>query len=167
NVNTVEYRSASIRINLGNGSSPILVVLLEKSHRLKPKNPASRPLKNGTSVNLHHGTSRFPTKIYLLDSGALEPGKQMIAQLQPESPIFAFLGDRFVLRDPSEQHTIAGGIVLDPDAAKHRKSSIVPEDVDLCLRSEIASSGFVRKEMLLRKSHFSTDEINEALKRLE
>src|SRR5207248_9299293 len=33
---TVADRSASLRINLGSGSSPILVVLLEKSHRLKP-----------------------------------------------------------------------------------------------------------------------------------
>src|SRR5437762_1657675 len=112
---TVADPSASLRTNLGSGASPILVVLLEKSHRLKPKNPAARPLKNGTSVNLHHGASRFPARIYLLDSDALEPGKQMIAQLQPESPIFAFLGDRFVLRDASEQYTIAGGVVLDPD----------------------------------------------------
>ena len=109
---------------------------------------------------MHHGTSRVAARVAFLE-------KDGVAHLKLASPIFAFLGDRFVLRDPSEQHTIAGGIVLDPDLAKHRKSSIVPEDVDLCLRSEIASSGFVRKEMLLRKSHFSTDEINEALKRLE
>src|SRR5438034_6246287 len=100
---TVADPSASLRTNLGSGASPILVVLLEKSHRLKPKNPAARPLKNGTSVNLHHGTSRFPARIYLLDSDALEPGKQMIAQLQPKSSIFAFLVDSFHLRHPSDQ----------------------------------------------------------------
>src|SRR6266513_1796956 len=32
---TVVDRSASLRLNLGSGASPILVVLLEKSHRLK------------------------------------------------------------------------------------------------------------------------------------
>ena len=175
---TVADPSASLRTNLGSGASPILVVLLEKSHRLKPKNPAARPLKNGTSVNLHHGTSRFPARIYLLDSDALEPGKQMIAQLQPESPIFAFLGDRFVLRDASEQYTIAGGVVLDPDGDRKefrdeekRKllmaRATAPDDVDLCVRSEIGLRGFVAIQSILGKSHFSRVEITEALLRLQ
>src|SRR6266480_3497460 len=175
---TVADPSASLRTNLGSGASPILVVLLEKSHRLKPKNPAARPLKNGTSVNLHHGTSRFPAKIYLLDGDALEPGRQMIAQLQPESPIFAFLGDRFVLRDASEQYTIAGGAVLDPDGDRKefrdeekRKllmaRATAPDDVDLCVRSEIGLRGFVAIQSVLGKSHFSRLEITEALLRLQ
>src|SRR6266513_5563446 len=175
---TVADPSASLRINLGSGASPILVVLLEKSHRLKPKDPAARPFKNGTSVNLHHGTSRFPAKIYLLDSDALEPGKQMIAQLKPESPIFAFLGDRFVLRDASEQYTIAGGVVLDPDGDRkefrHEEKrklllahAAAPDDVELRVRSEIGLRGFVPIQSVLAKSHFSRAEIAEALLRLQ
>src|SRR5437867_1337761 len=175
---TVADPSASLRTNLGSGASPILAVLLEKSNRLKPKDPAARPLKNGTSVNLHHGTSRFPARIYLLDSDALEPGKQMIAQLQPESPIFAFLGDRFVLRDASEQYTIAGGVVLDPDGDRKgfrdeekRKlliaRAMASDDVDLCVRSEIGLRGFVAIQSILGKSHFSRVEITEALLRLQ
>ena len=175
---TIVDPSASLRASSGSGASATLVVLLEKSHRLKPKDPAARPLKNGTSVNLHHGTSRFPAKIYLLDSDALEPGKQMIAQLKPESPIFAFLGDRFVLRDASEQYTIAGGVVLDPDGDRkefrHEEKrkllmarATAPDDVDLCVRSEIRLRGFVPIQAVLRKSHFSSAEIAEALQRLQ
>src|SRR6266567_2245132 len=175
---TVADPSASLWASPASRASSTLVVLLEKSHRLKPKDPAARPLKNGTSVNLHHGTSRFPAKIYLLDSDALEPGKQMIAQLKPESPIFAFLGDRFVLRDASEQYTIAGGVVLDPDAdhkefrdEEKRKllmaRAAAPDDVDLCVRSEIGLRGFVAIQGVLGKSHFSRAEIAEALLRLQ
>src|SRR5437764_12984168 len=175
---TVADPSASLRTNLGSGASPILAVLLETSYRLKPNDPAARRLKHGTSVNLHHGTSRFPARIYLLDSDALEPGKQMIAQLQPESPIFAFLGDRFVLRDASEQYTIAGGVVLDPDGDRKefrdeekRKllmaRATAPDDVDLCVRSEIGLRGFVAIQSILGKSHFSRVEITEALLRLQ
>jgi selenocysteine-specific elongation factor len=159
-------------------SSASLIVLLEKSSRLGPKEPAARPLRSGTSVYLQHGTSRFPAKIDLLEGRALEPGKQTIAQLKLESPIFAFLGDRFVLRDASEQHTIAGGVVVDPDGdrekfrtATQRKSLTAragaPEDVDLCVRSEILVHGFVGRETVLRKSCFSADEIAEALQRLQ
>jgi len=159
-------------------SSASLIVLLEKSRRLKTKDPAARPLKNGTSVNLHHGTSRFPAKIYLLEDRALEPGEQTIAQLKLESPIFAFTGDRFVLRDASEQHTIAGGVVLDPDGdrgkcrtATQRKllaaRAGAPDDVYLCVRSEISANGFMPRQAVLRKSHFSADEIGEALQELQ
>ncbi len=175
---TVADPSASLWASHASRASSTLVVLLEKSHRLKPKDPAARPLKNGTSVNLHHGTSRFPAKIYLLDSDALEPGKQMIAQLKPESPIFAFLGDRFVLRDASEQYTIAGGVVLDPDGDRkefrHEEKrkllmarATAPDDVDLCVRSEIGLRGFVAIQGVLGKSHFSRAEIAEALLRLQ
>ena len=97
-------------------SSSTLDVLLEKSPRLDRKDPAARPLKNGLSVYVHHGTARFSAKIALLEERALKPEKEAITQLRLASPIFAFLGDRFVLRDASEQHTIAGGLVLDPDA---------------------------------------------------
>ncbi len=175
---TVADPSASLRTSPASRASSTLVVLLEKSHRLKPKDPAARPLKNGTSVNLHHGTSRFPAKVYLLDSDALEPGKQMIAQLKPESLVFAFLGDRFVLRDASEQYTIAGGLVLDPigDRKEFRDEdkrkllmarATVPDDVDLCVRSEIGLRGFVPIQSILGKSHFSRAEIAEALLRLQ
>ena len=153
-------------------------VLLEKSPRLGRGDPAARPLKNGSSVHVHHGTARFHAKIALLEDHAVEPGKQAIAQLRLQSPIFAFLGDRFVLRDASEQHTIAGGVVLDPDGdrekfrdAAQRKlfaaHALASDDVDLCLRSEIALRGFARREMLLRKSRFSAGEIAEALLRLQ
>jgi len=164
-------------VDLGK-SSASLIVLLEKSHRLKPKDPAARSLKNGTSINLHHGTSRFPAKIYLLEDRALEPGEQTIAQLKLESPIFGFTGDRFVLRDASEQHTIAGGVVLDPDGdrgkcrtATQRKllaaRAGAPDDVYLCVRSEISANGFMPRQAVLRKSHFSADEIGEALQELQ
>jgi selenocysteine-specific elongation factor len=163
-------------VDLGR-SSASLIVLLEKSSRLGSKDLAGRPLKNGTSVYLHHGTSRFPAKINLLEDRSLKPGEETIAQIRLESPIFAFLGDRFVLRDASEQHTIAGGIVLDPDGDRGKLRSATqrklfaepagaPDDVDLCVRSQILVNGFVREQTVLRKSHFSADEITEALQRL-
>src|SRR5437773_3064524 len=163
-------------VDLGR-SSPSLIVLLEKSSRLGSKDPAGRPLKNGTSVYLHHGTSRLPAKINLLEDRSLKPGEETIAQIRLESPIFAFLGDRFVLRDASEQHTVAGGIVLDPDGDRHKLRSATqrklfaepagaPHNVDLCVRSKILVNGFVREQTVLRQSHFSADEITEALQRL-
>src|ERR1700730_14201673 len=164
-------------LDLGRPSST-LDVLLEKSLRLDRKDPGARPLKNGSSVYVHHGTARFSTKIALLEERALEPGKEAIAQLRLASPIFAFLGDRFVLRDASEQHTVAGGLVLDPDGDREkfrnagqrkllRARAHAPDDVNVCVRSEIARTGFTRREPSLRRSCFSDGEIAEASLRLQ
>jgi selenocysteine-specific elongation factor len=153
-----------------------LIAQVEKSPRLAAKEPAARPLKSGTSVYLHHGTSRAAARITLREKNGLEPGQKTIAQLKPASSIFAFLGDRFVIRDASERHTIAGGVVLDPDGTDFRAASdlkllsmraTAPDDIDLCVRSEIARRGFVPRETLLIKSHFSAGEISEALMRLQ
>src|SRR5262249_33723684 len=70
-----------------------LIALLEKSPRLSRENPAARPLKSGTSVYLHHGTSRVAANVALRKNVILEPGKKEIAQLRLTSPIFAFVGD--------------------------------------------------------------------------
>jgi selenocysteine-specific elongation factor len=164
-------------VDLGK-SSVSLIVILEKSSRPGRKDMATRPFKNGSSAYLHHGTSRFPAKIYLPEGRALEPGEQTIAQVKLKLPIFAFIGDRFVLRDASEQHTIAGGVVLDPNGdrgkcrtATQRKLLAARagalDDVYLCVRSEISANGFMPEQAVLRKSHFSADEIGEALQRLQ
>jgi selenocysteine-specific elongation factor len=132
----------------------------QPSGKLLARVNLAQPLKSGTSVYLHHGTSRYAARILSLEQDGL-------AHLKLASPIFAFLGDRFVLRDASERRTIGGGIVLDPDGDKHSKLPAATEDAGLCLRAAIASRGFVRKETLLRKSHFSADEIGAALLGLE
>jgi selenocysteine-specific elongation factor len=153
-----------------------LIAQLEKSPRLIPKEPAARPLKNGSSVYLHHGTSRTAARITLLEKNGLEPGQKTIAHLKLASPVVAFVGDRFVIRDASEQHTIAGGVVLDLDGTGFRDArdlkllsmrGTAPDDIDLCVRSEIARRGFVPRNTLLNKSHFSAGEISEALMRLQ
>jgi len=157
-------------------ASSTIVAQMERSPRLRAKDPAARPLKNGSSVYLHHGTLRVSARVTLVETKALEPGKKATARLKLASPIFAFVGDRFVVRDASEQHTIAGGVVLDPDCTNIRGGAQLEllsmrasamDDVDLCVRSEIGLSGFVSIRTLLNKSHFSASEISEALMRLQ
>ena len=145
-----------------------LVVLLEKSSRFDRENTAARPLKNGSSMCFHHGTSRTAARIALPENGRLQGRLRQIAQLKLASPIFAFIGDRFVIRDSSEQHTIAGGVVLDPDGDKESlRSCLSPDTIDSLLRATIDRHGFAHRENLFSKSRFSADEISEALTRLQ
>jgi selenocysteine-specific elongation factor len=152
-------------------------VLLERSSRLKRNSPAARPIKNGSSVQVHFGTGRIAAKITLLDQPAVGAGQSAIARLRLDSPIVALIGDRFVIRDSSEQNTIAGGTVLDPDADRAnfrsptqlqflRARATAPHDVDVCIRSRLQRDQCIDSKALLVKSNFSADEISEALSRL-
>jgi selenocysteine-specific elongation factor len=157
--------------------SATLDVLLGRSARVHPQAAAGRPIKNGSSVYLHHGTARVAARVALLEVGALNCGERALAQLRLESPMLVFLGDRFVLRDPTEQSTIGGGITLDPDGDREhfrdeRRAALLTtraaalRDVDLCLQSELTFRGFAERTTLLRKSNFSSGEIADALVRL-
>ena len=157
--------------------SSTIDVLLEKSARLRQEEPAAHPLKDGGSIYLHHGTARVAAKVAFLDGEALRRGEKAIAQLRLESPILAFIGDRFVIRDRSERHTIGGGIVLNPqgDRKKFRAAAqrelltaraAAPNDVDVCVSSEIKGRQAIRMSVLMQKSRFSDNEITAALQRL-
>lgn len=155
-----------------------LVVILERSARVHREDRAARPLKNGLSIYLHHGTSRLAARITDLETDRLEPGEKTIARIKLAAPIFAFAGDRFVVRNPSERHTLAGGMVLDPNNRdttvddKYKRSLLMaragaPDHIGLWVRSEVALHRFVSAKMLLNQSHFSADAIADAVMRLD
>ena len=145
-----------------------LIVHVEKLSRVNRDKTVGHPLKNGSSVYVHHGASRVAAKIRFRENGPLEVGKGKSAHLKFASPIFAFIGDRFVVRDSSERHTIAGGIVLDADGdMQSLASSIALDNLDSLVRATVMRQGFARRENLLSKSRFSAEEISEALIRLQ
>ncbi len=163
-VTTIDLSAASVTLD----------VLLERSARLHPKTAAGRPIKNGASVYLHHGTTRVAARAALLEVDAVSCGERALAQLRLGSPVLAFLGDRFVLRDPTERSTIGGGTILDPDGDREhfrderRRAFLATRaaalrDVNPCLQSEVSFRGFAERTTLLRKSNFSSDEIGQAL----
>jgi selenocysteine-specific elongation factor len=143
--------------SLGNATKTV-DVLLEQSPRA-----SLRPLKSGTKVKLHHGAAAVAARIRLGGS---------IAQLALEKPIFSLVGDRFVIRDWSEQHTLAGGIVLDvagrrfndPKQRKFiemRAQSL--DDPGNLILSQLSRDGWVNRSSLLMQSRFSAAGIERAV----
>ena len=170
-------RGDLITVHSPGSPNAMIDVLIERSPRLKRNSSAARPVKDGSSVQVHFGTSRSAAKITLFHGRAVAAGQSAIARLRLDSPILAFVGDRFVLRDSSEQNTIAGGTVLDADAdpANFRSAAHIgllkervtaPYDVDVCVRSQLKRNAFAECKTLLIKSNFGADEIYEALSRL-
>lgn len=77
--------------------------------------PASqKPLAHWTPVHLHCGAAAVNARVALLDGQAVAPGSSALAQLVADRPVGLLHGDRFILRDQSAQHTIAGGVAIDP-----------------------------------------------------
>lgn len=157
----------------GTGSAhSICDVCVERSAR-----PAKRlhgGLKHGLRVCVHLGTGVTPARIFFPDARSLEPGPSGIAQLRFETPVLAFASDRFVIRDWSEQLTLAGGVVLDPEASttefrsqsqqeflQGRTNTLdsAPDAVDALVRRD----GAVQRNALLVKSRFSAVAIEEAV----
>ena len=160
------------------GAGELLDVLLEKSARLANlKTALARPLKDGALVRVHLGSANVPARVAFLEKGGLGPGDQAIAELRLELPLFAFAGDRFILRDWSGQTTLAGGIVLDADPAREefrsescraflKARARSPEDAVTFVASLVARQGAVRRAGLLIKSRFSSTQVRDALDRL-
>jgi selenocysteine-specific elongation factor len=159
-------------------ASRALDVLLAKSARLAgSKSKAARPLKEGTIIRVHHGSGNWRARVYLLDHNQIGPGEQSLAELRFDEPIFAFIGDRFIVRDWAEQATLAGGVVLDPDAIpknfrsepqrkflQHMSGAL--QTATLCLEAQLERAGAAPASALLVKSGFSAPVIHHALSQL-
>lgn len=95
--------------------------------------PNMRPLKHGSRVRFHSGTSEVMARVSLaapvdadrgeLLPGTLAPGRESYARLRLERLVALTRGDRFVLRAYSPVVTIGGGCVLDPAPGRGRLRS--------------------------------------------
>ncbi len=141
------------------------------------KTAAARPLKDGVLVRVHHGSGNTPARLHLLDVKQLAPGERALAQLRFESPVFAFVGDRFIVRDGSEQCTLAGGVILDTVAVRRQfrtesrrkflgARATSPESVETFVGSQLVRDGACRRTGLLVQARFSATEIAGAITRV-
>jgi selenocysteine-specific elongation factor len=82
---------------------------------------AARALRSRARVRVHiHGAEVLARVQVLTEGGQLAPGDTGFVQLRLEAPVAAVAGERFIIRSYSPSQTTAGGVILDPFAAKHR-----------------------------------------------
>jgi selenocysteine-specific elongation factor len=160
-------------------ASKVIDVMLERSPRMFERVGAPKPLRNSTIVKLHHGAAAVAARVRLMSGEQFNAGEQMTARLVLDAPIFALIGDRFVIRDWAEQHTLGGGIVLDlrsswkqnRTAAKAQQILLEargksPDDPAMFVDSQLARDGVVDYASLLKQSRFSRAEIEHAVAKL-
>ncbi len=81
---------------------------------------APRALRRGEALRLLCGTAEAGARLRLLDRTALGPGEESVAQLLLDAPLALPVRAGFVLRLPSPPRSVAGGVVLDPEAPRRR-----------------------------------------------
>ncbi|HEX3031804.1 MAG TPA: SelB C-terminal domain-containing protein, partial [Bacillota bacterium] len=126
--------------------------LLQPSYRLDVEfnllASAEKKIENRQRMRLHLGTTEALCRIVLLDREELEPGETVLAQLLVEQPVVAAKHDRFVLRTYSPMHTVGGGVIIDPNPARHKRFK---EDVLSSLSTKLQGTpDEILEEALLR-----------------
>ena len=105
------------------------------------------------------------------------PASQAIARLHLNAPIFAFAGDRLILRDSAERATLAGGTVLDPNPGRRplrhavqrrflKRLAADPFQLPDIVAAWLERDRAVPQTELLRRSSFSSTQINEVISHL-
>jgi len=164
-------RGDTVTLDGFGGPSSIIDARLEISPR------ASRPLKGDSRVRVHHGSCDVAAHVAFYQSNGLAAGERALAQLRLEAPSLLFAGDRFIVRDWAEQNTLAGGVVLDPDANRQSfrdggrlqflgERAQSPGDILCFVATQVAREGAARRSQMLLKSRFSSAAISEAVSQL-
>ena len=90
--------------------------------RLQNLRDSGRIIKNDSQVHLFHGAAELLAKVVLFGQDELKPGESCYAQLRLTETIATKNGDRFVIRFFSPLETIGGGVILDDQPRRHKRS---------------------------------------------
>jgi selenocysteine-specific elongation factor len=97
--------------------------------RLQNLRDSARIIQNDSQVHLFHGSSVLLAKVVLFGREELKPGESCYAQLRLTEPIASKNGDRFVIRFFSPLETIGGGVILDDQPRRHKRSDPRIQDI--------------------------------------
>ena len=76
------------------------------------------PVKNRSLLKLYHLTGSSVSAVQFLERRGMKPGEKTRARAHLKTPLLMLRGDRFILRDPSINKTVAGGEVVVPYISK-------------------------------------------------
>ncbi len=107
---------------------------------------APDPITTFIPVRFHLYSSEVVGKLRPLGMDALAPGQTGIVEIRLSEPVVAIRGDRFIIRRPSPQATLGGGMILDPRWRRRRGKPLatalaVIEDDERSLELWVAETG--------------------------
>ena len=92
------------------------------AHVRTVKLPRDVTLRHQQRVRVHAGTAERLGRVALLGQDALGSRADGYCQIVLTEPVLVMRGDRFIVRDETARKTIAGGVVIHPQAPAHRRT---------------------------------------------
>lgn len=137
--------------------------------KIKVLKDVKPPLKNLENLLFYVGTSEVLGKIVLFGKENLEAEESDVAQIFLQRPVVVWRGDRFILRRPSNNTTIAGGEILNPVSFRRKRtkpwernevellSSLDSKEILKYFIEKRGFLGYSEKELQLMLSIFGQD----------
>jgi selenocysteine-specific elongation factor len=99
---------------------------------------ARKGIKSHQRVRVHLGAAERLGKIAVLGAGEkIEPKQSAFCQITISEPLLALRGDHFILRDETARRTLAGGVVVNPWANRHKRGDGRLQDrLDMLLKGD-------------------------------
>ncbi len=145
---------------------------------IKASKNLQKPLKNLENLLCYLGTSEVLAKLVLIMRQELGTKERDMAQLILNQPVVCWRGDRFILRRPGTNETVAGGKVLNPISQPRRRTKpwekkelelLASEDLKEISKNYLHKTGWQGlsiEEFSLRLSLFGKD-LSNLLSQLE
>ncbi len=133
-------------------------------------------LKEGRKVLVILGTTETEAIMRPFSDAGIKPGESGLAIIKTDDPLAAFVGDHFILRLPTPQVTVGGGIVLDILEEYPRRKILrgfqeyllrrYKGDLKEIMRTELAKRVLSPESGLLMYSVYSAEDIKSAVDEL-
>jgi selenocysteine-specific elongation factor len=102
---------------------------------------ARKGIRNHQRVRVHLGAAERLGKIVILGAGdKIEPKQSAFCQITIAEPLLALRGDHFILRDETARRTLAGGVIINPWAQRHKRGEPALQDRLRALREGDAAA---------------------------
>jgi selenocysteine-specific elongation factor len=92
-------------------------------------------LAHNRQVKLLIGTTKADARAFVFKDDQLKPGSECVCEFHFEDRVLTRIGDRFIIRLPTPDVLVGGGIVLDTECARHsradKKSRTRLESIDI------------------------------------
>ncbi|RME31547.1 MAG: selenocysteine-specific translation elongation factor, partial [Candidatus Zixiibacteriota bacterium] len=121
------------------------------------------------------GTTEVEGEVRMFERDRIGSGEKGVVFFRPDQPVYALVGDHYVLRLPTPMVTLGGGQVLDHLERFPRRRDLphleylrdrVPIDLEKLVISELKKQLLVSEDSFLEASDFSAEEIHEHVNRL-
>jgi len=120
------------------------------------------------------GTTEAEGEVRLFDQTELKPGQSGLVFFKPDGPVYALVGDHYIMRLPTPMVTVGGGRILDHLPRLPRRKDMhryeylrarLPLSAGSLVDSELRKSIIIPVDRVAAESDFSRDDIEAQVKK--